>query len=112
VSEDGVNHKDLTGYIATMVLKYEDDAGNVIIEYTQAGTLIPDDKLDPGDPDTYLNGNFNITIDKSATILFPTRVPADLDVFATSFEYFYHIDINGPASDDLRVLRGKAAVRR
>lgn len=108
VSENGVVHKDLTGYTPTMVIKYEDDQGAIQILDTIAGVLVPDVGSDPA---TYGNGYFKVVIDKLATSAYPTRLPPSYDAFATSYEYYYHIDITGPGSDDIRVLRGKLAVR-
>lgn len=111
VSENGIVHKDVTGYTVTMTIKYVDGAGVIQTLDTIAGTIIADDPTLPELEWTYLNGFINVTIDKLATAGYPTLLPAEYDAFATSFEYWYSIDINGGVSDDIRVLRGKCAIR-
>lgn len=111
VSENGIVHKDVAGYTVTMVIKYADEAGVIHTQDTIAGTIVPDDpSMDPAEW-TYFNGYVNVIIDKAATATYPTRLPAEYSPFATSFEYIYSIDINDSFSDDIRILRGKCAIR-
>ena len=65
---------------------------------------------------TYFNGYCRVVIDKAVTATYATRVTDTYDPFITEFRYNYHIDIIedtnvSVANDDLRVLRGKCAVR-
>ena len=65
---------------------------------------------------TYLNGYFQVVIDKTATATYMTRIAAELNQFITEYNYNYHIDIvediaTSIGKEDLRVLRGKLAVR-
>lgn len=111
VSDNGIVHKDVTGFTVTMTIKYVDDVGAIQVLDTINGSIVPDDPSLPEVDWTYLNGYINVNIDKLITAGYPTRVPANLDPFATSFEYNYSIDINGGTSEDIRVLRGKCAIR-
>ena len=112
VSENGIVHKDLAGFTVTMTIKYEDPTtGAIVTQDTITGAIVPDNADLPELEWTYFNGYLVVTIDKLATAGYPTRLPADYDAFATSYEYHYSIDINGPGSEDFRVLRGKCAVR-
>lgn len=112
VSENGIVHKNLTGFTVSMVIKYVDPITKVItIQDTIPGVLVPDNPLLPVLDWTYFNGYLKVIIDKAATALYPTRLPAEYDPFATSYEYYYSINIIGPNSQDYRVLRGKCAVR-
>lgn len=112
VSENGIVHKDLAGFTVTMVIKYVDPTTKAVVtQDTITGSLVPDDAELPEVDWTYLNGYLMVEIDKLATAGYPTRLPAEYDPFATSYEYNYSININGPDSEDLRVLRGKCAVR-
>ena len=111
VSENGIVHKDLTGFTVEMVIKYSDDAGAVQTLDTIIGVLVPDNPLDLEVDWTYLNGYLKVVIDKTATAGYATRVGTDLNPFTTAYEYYYSINIAGPGSEDLRVLRGKCAIR-
>lgn len=112
VSENGVVHKDVSGFTVNMAIKYTDDTGAIQTLDTINGSIVPDDKTLPEVDWTYLNGYINVTIDKSATALYPTRVPSTMDAFSTSYEYYYSIDINNVITgEDIRVLRGKCAIR-
>lgn len=111
VSENGVIHKDLEGFTVVMTIKYEDDAKVIQTLATVPGEIVPDDASLPVLEWTYANGYLLVNIDKALTATYPTRLPAEYDSFATSYEYYYSIDIIGPDSQDFRVLRGKCAVR-
>jgi hypothetical protein len=114
VSENGITNKDLNGFTPTMAIKYATTDGSVVNVGVYTGTLIPDIKTEETDPDTYLNGYFKVVIDKEITAtlaVYPNGMPVGADPFATTYEYFYNIDLNNDSSDDLRVLRGKLAVR-
>lgn len=112
VSENGVVHKDVSGFTVKMTIKYTDDVGAIQTLDTITGSIVADDPtLDPG-VWTYLNGYVNVTIDKVATAGYATRVPSTMDAFATSYEYYYSVDINNATTgEDIRVLRGKCAIR-
>lgn len=112
VSENGIDMKDLTGYTIEMVIKYADEAGAVQTLDTIAGALIEDT---PGSG-TYLNGYCEVIIDKAVTATYPTRVGTDLNAFATEYNYHYHIEVTedvavSAGKENLRILRGKAAIR-
>ena len=112
VSDNGIDMKDLNGYTVEMTIQYQDTEGLIQVLDTIAGVLVPDE---PGGH-TYLNGYFKVVIDKSTTAGYPTRVSSDLNQFITEYNYNYHIDIteNSTVSvgkENLRVLRGKCAVR-
>ena len=112
VSENGIVMKDLLGWTVHFALMHDVD-GIVTEAYTQLGELVPDE-LSPDDapdsPPTYLNGNITVKIDGSNTGTLATLVDPALDPFITEYNYFYHIDIKD-GTDEIRVLRGKAAVR-
>ena len=112
VSENGIVHKDLTGFTVSMDIKYADPTTKAVTtQDTIPGTLIPDNPDDPADQHTFKNGYIQVNIDKAKTATYPTRLPTEYDPFATSYEYYYSINITGPDSQDFRVLRGKCAVR-
>ena len=111
VSENGIVHKDLTGYTVSMSIKFEDEQGLIQVLDTIVGDLVPDNPTEPEVDWTYFNGYLNVTIDKLATSTYDTRVAGDLHAFSTAYEYYYSIDIVGPGSSDFRVLRGKCAIR-
>ena len=65
---------------------------------------------------TYVNGYFEVVIDKAVTATYPTRLDQTLDPFVTEYMYNYHIDIiedtaTSAGKENLRILRGKCAVR-
>ena len=65
---------------------------------------------------TYVNGYCEVVIDKAVTATYPTRLDATLDPFTTEYMYNYHIDITedtatSAGKENLRILRGKCAVR-
>lgn len=107
VSENGIVMKDLLGWTVHFALMHDVD-GIVAEAYAQLGELVPDDEL--ANPLTYLNGNIKVKIDGSNTGALATLVDPSLDPFTTEYNYFYHIDIKD-GTDEIRVLRGKAAVR-
>lgn len=80
---------------------YYDDAGSVTEEVV-ANTFTVTDGV---------NGAFSVHIDEAVTDTLLTRVTS-ANPFITEYRYFYHIEINNTNSgEDLRVLRGKCAVR-
>jgi len=111
VSENGITNKDLTGFTVEMVIKYEDPQGVITELDTIIGELVEDA---PGSG-TYLDGNISVTIDKAVTATYATRITPPVSPFATEYHYFYNIDINEGVvtadKENLRVLRGKCAVR-
>lgn len=112
VSENGIDMKDVTGYSVEMVIKYQDEAGAIVVLDTIAGYLV-EDTVGSG---TYLNGNVAVVIDKDVTATYATLVADTLSPFTTEYNYFYTIDIteDGAVSvgkDDIRILRGKMAIR-
>ena len=112
MSENGVTNKDLYGYSVEMVIKYEDTDGTIKVLDTIVGTVLEDA---PGSG-TYANGNLEVVIDKAITATYTTRVLPPLSPFTTEYNYFYNIDINEDPTitdgkDNLRVLRGKCAIR-
>lgn len=111
ISENGIVHKDVEGYTVTMTIKSANAEGVITTLDTITGSIIPDNPEAPTLDWTYLNGYVNVNIDRVATAGYATLLPITFDPFATSYEYFYSIDINGGDSDDIRVLRGKCAVR-
>ena len=170
VSENGIDNKDVTGYSVSMVIKFENDAGNIEVLDTVAGYLVDDSpafnvtvaagNLEVGveytisvlgDSDftladaanntvgevftatggttgtgeatmviaasgTYVNGNVAVVIDKAVTATYDTRVSAGLNPFTTEYKYFYSIDITEDDAvsidkDNIRILRGKLAIR-
>ncbi len=146
VSENGILNKDITNYNISFQLMYADDKGIDHVaqfldpddlatqrSFPVAGFILPDDEEQctlkrsgspkytpiPGiDPCGATKGKFMVIIDKEITEQLPTRVPPELDPFSTSWEYFYHIDIDervatgkSKNAENLRVLRGKCAVR-
>lgn len=102
VKDGGVSNKDLTGFTVSMELLY-DNNGTITIQGVYPGVVT----------DT-VNGILAVTIDKDVTATLDTRITTEQNsnVFATEYNYFYHIDISNSSTDeDFRVLRGKAAVR-
>ena len=126
VTTDGITAYPVDSYVATMYLMYKDSTGdiqyvkpdgtsqNTIIKIDAVGTL-------PDDANTQ-NGEFTMLIDEGVTALLKPD-PADVtpnpatasevlgnNPFATEYNYFYYIQID-LADDNIRVLRGKAAIR-
>lgn len=117
---DGLFPKNIETYVPSMVIQYYDEDLDTITylqpdgsltgtPYQYVGTLLEDP---PG-----INGEFEIIIDKAITALFDPQL--DMEVitsrFSTQYNYFYYIEINEPgvasSSENLRLLRGKCAVR-
>lgn len=95
------NALDITHYTGDFILNYYDvttsNIVNVPVTYTYTAT-------------NAVNGDFTITIDKDVTKTIPTRTEG----FKTSYEYSYSVTLHSDAAhggDDLRILRGKCAVR-
>lgn len=112
VSENGIDMKDVTGYTVAMVIKYQDAQGAIAVLDTIAGYLV-EDTVGSG---TYLNGNVAVVIDKAVTATYATLVGAELNPFTTEYNYFYTIDITeddavSAGKDNIRILRGKLAIR-
>ena len=112
VSENGIDNKDVTDYSVEMVIKYQDTNGDIAVLDTIAGFLV-EDSVGSG---TYLNGNVSVVIDKSITSTYATLVDEALSPFATEYNYFYGIDITEDIAtsvdkDNIRILRGKLAIR-
>jgi len=112
VSENGIDMKDVTDYTVEMVIKYQDTNGDIAILDSIAGVLVEDTE----GSGTYLNGNIAVVIDKAITATYATLVDTALSPFTTEYNYFYSIDITedvavSAGKDNIRVLRGKLAIR-
>ena len=57
-------------------------------------------------------GKINVLIDKNETASLSTRiVSADVSPFSTEYNYFYDITLVTNTTEDIKVVRGKCAVR-
>ena len=91
---------------------------NVGTEFTATGAGTGTGTADTVVPasGTYLNGNVAVIIDKVATAAYATRIDTTLNPFMTEYNYFYSIDIIediaiSAGKDNIRILRGKLAIR-
>jgi hypothetical protein len=103
---------------ATAPIQYKTDFTGVC-----PGLQAEDDTLyDDQDPVDYekiqsLNGWVKVKIDAADTATFTTGLSADVDSFATEYNYRYTLDINDDAitpgldTEEIRILRGKCAIR-
>ena len=117
ISEDGLTPKDLTTHAASgaieMVIKYKDvTTGDIVVQDTVAGVFVEDTPASG----TYVNGYCEVVIDEAVTATYPTRLLANIDPFATEYMYNYSIEliedtVTSAGKDNLRILRGKCAVR-
>ncbi len=130
VTEGIGSPKDLTGYIPKMRLMkttadesiaYASETGGSVIFGTNPAYIVEGTITDA------TNGEFEVIIDSSATANIDTNLPDFIDdqgnsfpnrnPFATEYTYFYSIDLlqSGSApttsKEELRILRGKCAVR-
>lgn len=128
VTEGIGSPKDLTGYIPKMRLMkttadesiaYASENGGSVIFGTNPEYIVEGVITDA------TNGEFEVIIDSSATSNIDTNLPDFIDdqgnsqpnknPFATEYTYFYSIDLlqGGSAinKEELRILRGKCAVR-
>lgn len=138
VTEGIGSPKDLVGYTPKMKLMKTDSNGNVLyasenaVEFTSIpayivnGVLLSDGVDDSGNQlPAGQGGKFEIIIDAAVTSVIDTNLPIYLNgigeplnsnnPFATEYTYFYSIDLiqngGGVNKEDLRILRGKCAVR-
>ena len=103
---------DITDYTIAFTIKY--DNVDVINYLDNTGTLsdTPYSFVDIGVTDGPV-GELEVRIDKAITALMPPNLTTEAStLFSTEYNYFYTLDINhAGTSEDLRVLRGKLAIR-
>jgi len=112
VTEGIGTQKDLTGASVVMrIMKHNKEDGNIY--YIQPNGELTTTKYEfAGTVNDAPNGECSVLIDKDITSKFDTGVSSSDNVFMTEYNYFYTIDIVGaPNGEDMRILRGRCAVR-
>ena len=130
VTEGIGSPKNLSGYIPKMRLMKTTEDENIAYASQTGGSIIFGTSpayIVEGKVTDAINGEFEVIIDSSATSNIDTNLPKFVDdqgnsqpnknPFATEYTYFYSIDLlqggSTPTIDkeELRILRGKCAVR-
>ena len=129
VTEGIGSPKNLSGYIPKMRLMRTDADGSIAYASQTSGSVIfgtaSPAYIVEGTITDVTNGEFEVIIDSSLTSTIDTNLPDFIDdqgnskpnknPFATEYTYFYSIDLlqGGSAvnKEELRILRGKCAVR-
>ena len=108
--DDGINDRDLTGWGWKFVILNKDGTTNDTISAAFPGTYTGDDLS---------NGACTVAIDSTITALMNTAIIIADNVFNTEYNYWYTLTIyqdgagldNDLATREMRVLRGKLAIR-